>query len=261
MLRRLLALLAISLSGCIDTIQLDLNSARSAIVIDAQLTDADEANEVVITQTVDFATTHEFPPVTDARVVVQDLTTGVADTLAQPSPGVYRITKISGVPGHQYRLTVRLDQNTYTAFATMPARVAFDQLSYQTGSRFNNQSIQMVASFQDPPQPGNYYRFVNYQNRLPSRTFFARSDGFTNGNRISQVIRDENIAIVKGDTMTVEMQCIEKGVYDYINGLSQLQGNNLNQGTAPTNPPSNLSGGALGYFSAHTVQRRSLVIQ
>ncbi|MGA0557510.1 DUF4249 domain-containing protein [Larkinella sp. VNQ87] len=258
-------LLFITLAGClvscVDVIHLDLNETAPALVIEGRINDLDSLSEVRITQTVDVDNTNEFPPVTNALVVLEDQTDGVRDTLTQPFPGVYRTSKLRGVPGHRYGLRVTVNEQVYTAQATMPTKVPLEAVGYTTDNRLHETSIRTVATFTDPATPGNYYRFINYQNGLPSRTYFVRSDVFTNGNRIEQTIRDENITIETGDTMVVEMQCIEKAVFDYFNGLAQLQGDNINQGVSPTNPPSNLSGGALGYFSAHTVDRKGVTIR
>jgi hypothetical protein len=47
------------------------------------------------------------------------------------------------------------------------------------------------------------------------------------------------------------------GVFDYFNSLALM---NDGQSASPANPLSNIQGGALGYFSAHTVQRRTVII-
>jgi hypothetical protein len=52
------------------------------------------------------------------------------------------------------------------------------------------------------------------------------------------------------------MYCIDKNVYNYFFSLLQVTGNNGGfQSASPDNPITNISGGALGYFSAHTVSR------
>jgi hypothetical protein len=51
------------------------------------------------------------------------------------------------------------------------------------------------------------------------------------------------------------MNCVDKNVYDYFFTLSGVTGNNGFQTATPANPVSNISNGALGYFSAHTTQR------
>jgi hypothetical protein len=63
---------------------------------------------------------------------------------------------------------------------------------------------------------------------------------------------------VKGDVIEVEFQCIDENVFEYFNGIMLLQ---TDRGITPTNPGNNIEGGALGYFSAHTSERKSLTIQ
>ena len=61
-----------------------------------------------------------------------------------------------------------------------------------------------------------------------------------------------------GDVFIVEMQCIDKAVYEYFESMG-----NVNMGgnaSSPANPYTNLKGATLGYFSAHTVERRYITI-
>jgi hypothetical protein len=52
------------------------------------------------------------------------------------------------------------------------------------------------------------------------------------------------------DTIQMQLDAIDKPVYDYFNTLQQ---STLSQTTAaPANPISNFSNGALGYFSAYS---------
>ncbi|MFY7860691.1 MAG: hypothetical protein ACOVP5_00585, partial [Chitinophagales bacterium] len=53
----------------------------------------------------------------------------------------------------------------------------------------------------------------------------------------------------------------DKANFEFFNVLiqNQLVTSNGNEQVAPTNPPSNISNGALGYFSAHS-RRSALVI-
>ncbi len=67
------------------------------------------------------------------------------------------------------------------------------------------------------------------------------------------------IKVRSKDTVMVEMRCIDKAVYDYFYSLDQISSTNGNSAT-PANPVSNILGGALGYFSAHTVRKVAAVI-
>jgi hypothetical protein len=63
-----------------------------------------------------------------------------------------------------------------------------------------------------------------------------------------------------GDTLEVKMYCVDKNIYNYFFSLGQITGNNSFNSASPANPNSNLSNGALGYFSAHTVARQKLLV-
>jgi len=56
------------------------------------------------------------------------------------------------------------------------------------------------------------------------------------------------------------MMCIDEQVYQYLFGLSETINTGLNAPASPGNPISNITGGCLGYFSAHTIQKKSLLI-
>jgi hypothetical protein len=58
------------------------------------------------------------------------------------------------------------------------------------------------------------------------------------------------------------MQSIDHTIFTYYSALLEISGDGgAGGGVTPSNPPSNINNGALGYFSAHTVQKKSIVIQ
>ena len=68
---------------------------------------------------------------------------------------------------------------------------------------------------------------------------------------------DEEDELEEGDVVTVEMHSVDQSIYDYFFSLEQT----IEQSAAtPANPVSNIQGGALGYFSAHTVQTKTTVV-
>jgi hypothetical protein len=57
------------------------------------------------------------------------------------------------------------------------------------------------------------------------------------------------------------MNCVDKAVYDYLDELLQVSTNASGFASpSPANPTSNITGGALGYFSANTVNAKSVEI-
>jgi hypothetical protein len=75
------------------------------------------------------------------------------------------------------------------------------------------------------------------------------------------VIYDDSSDIKAGTTLTLQMNCIDKAVYNYLNELQQISGGGSGfSSQAPANPTTNISGGALGYFSANTVTSKTVNI-
>lgn len=80
---------------------------------------------------------------------------------------------------------------------------------------------------------------------------FISNDELSDGKEVGQAIfSNGDNAIKRGDSVRVEMQCIDEYVYKYFFTLTQTISQNS---AAPTNPVNNIQG-ALGYFSAHSVQ-------
>jgi hypothetical protein len=96
-------------------------------------------------------------------------------------------------------------------------------------------------------------------NGKQSKQFFLFDDNFSDGKRVNQDLFDFDIDLVQGDVADVELQCLDSLVYRYWQGLDQNQ-NRGGASTTPANPVSNISNGALGYFSAHTRQNKLALI-
>ncbi|HKO82838.1 MAG TPA: hypothetical protein VJU78_20670, partial [Chitinophagaceae bacterium] len=75
------------------------------------------------------------------------------------------------------------------------------------------------------------------------------------------VDEDENPEeeIESRDTVMLDMLCIDNVVYKYWYSVYQSATGN-SQSASPANPVTNIVGGALGYFSAHTKQTKSVVV-
>jgi hypothetical protein len=87
------------------------------------------------------------------------------------------------------------------------------------------------------------------------------TDGKANIRPLNVRSREDEDDLLTGDSVRVEMQNIDANVYEYLRTLAQVLQSGGGLGTAsPANPQSNFSGGVLGYFSAHTLRRRSVIV-
>lgn len=242
--------------ACKKVVQLDLNNAPSQIVIEGEVINRNEPCTVKISRTVNFSADNIFPPVTGATVQVTDSVTGVTTALIESAPGTYTTRSYSGIPGHIYNLRVVAEGKEYRASSTMPVPVPMDSITFSRNTDFNNkQSINAIVNFQDPPGLGNYYQFTEYRNGRLIPNVFVFEDRLSDGRYIQQPLFNDSSYLQRGDTMLLKMYCIDKPVFDYFNTLIPVTGNNSFQSATPANPISNISNGALGYFSAHTISQ------
>ncbi|MEI9935375.1 MAG: hypothetical protein WDM71_11135 [Ferruginibacter sp.] len=147
-----------------------------------------------------------------------------------------------------YQLYVFANGQTYTSLSTMPQLVSLDSITFQHTNRFGTIDIDPVANFQDPAGIPNYYTFVQFVNSKRLKNTYVFSDRLSDGKYISQQIFSDSSYIHIGDTVLLQMNCLDEGAYNYFNTLNQVTGGNNFQSASPSNPISNISNNALGYF-------------
>jgi hypothetical protein len=216
---------------------------------------------VYISKTNPFYEDNTFPTVSGALVKVKD--NGTEVILIESAPGIYQTSLLNGQPGHVYQLSVTINNQVFMASCTMPQPVLLDTLFIAPGPfgqfKFAN------VSYTDPAGTNNGYRFVQYLNGIKDKRIFWENDEFTDGQNISLLLdtgvdkKDDPRNINTGDEVTIEMQTLDEAVYRYWYSLRSGGGDGTGNSAAPANPLTNISEGALGYFSAHTVNRKKVI--
>ena len=260
-----LTLVALSaLLACEKVIDVELDSADRRYVIEGSVTDQAGPYQVSITQTKDFDQDNTFAGVTDAEVTLTD-DVGNSETLERVEVGVYQTTNLRGVPGRTYTLTVVVADQQFIASSTLPEVVPFDNLFIEELEFFGQEIKVTNVEFNDPAGVANFYRYLLFINNRQVQSLYYNDDELQDGNAVERRLLyfgndeddDEDDELEEGDIVEVEMQSIDRGVYDYFFSLDQT----IEQSAAaPANPVSNVKGGALGYFSAHTVQTKAIVV-
>jgi hypothetical protein len=252
----LLSTLAAGLfTSCQKVIDIDLNSKDPQIVIEGNITDLAGPYTVTITQTVNFSESNVFPGVSGATVVLSD-NLGNSETLTEISTGVYQTSTMQGVPGRTYTLMVSSNGKTYTAQSTMVSKTPLDTLLLEPNQSFGS-PYYIIPVFRDSAGISNYYRCLEWINGKRNSANFLYDDQFNDGLYNGQPLLDFNTEFSTGDTIDVELQCLDKAAYQYFYSLEQTTSG---QSGAPANPVSNWDNHALGYFSAHTVSRKQVII-
>lgn len=247
------------LCSCEKEIDVKLQGAAKKYVIEAVVTDKAGGCRVLISQTKDF--NEDNTPITVSGARVQISTGDSSVVLTENAPGVYASSSLKGVPGTTYNLQVNIESETFTARSTMPSLVKMDSLYITEEMFFGDKYKLPTISYMDPAGVLNFYRFMVYVNGTKKKQIFALNDELTDGNRnatrlfvdVDQDDVEDEEKIKTGDLVKVEMLTIDAPIYKYFFSLENSATGDSNSAT-PANPVSNIQGGALGYFSVHTMQ-------
>jgi len=258
--------------SCTKVVNIDLNSASPNIVVDAELNDQPGPYTVNLTQTVNFSDNNIFPAVTGASVIISD-NAGNSETLTETGNGNYVASHLLGVSGRTYNLFINSKGKVYTAVSIMPAPVVLDSVIADTSSKTRGGGfggggtttpvvgVSVHAVFTDPAGVTNYYRLIEYINRVPNyNNISIISDQGQDGSIISKSLGRRDTSIHKGDTISVVLESIDANVYEYYRTLAQITKQQTGiQTTVPGNPTTNLSNNALGFFSAYAARTKYTV--
>ena len=246
--------------SCQKVIDLKVNDAGKKYVIEGNVTDQSGPYTVTISNTTTFNSTWQFQGVGGASVTIKD-DAGNSEILHETGTGIYRTSTLTGVEGRTYELLITIGEKAFTASSTMPHRVNFDSLYVRQIVNFSKTVKAAVPIFTDPKGQGNSYRFNQYINGVLDKASYYQNDDFTDGqmNTFALLQPDPDSTLHVNDKLEIDMQCIDKANYKYWFSLDQSSSGEGN--SIPGNPVTNIQGGALGYFSAHTSQRRSLTVK
>jgi hypothetical protein len=245
----------LSLTSCEKVIQLNLNNSTPRVVIQADIYDHPGPYYVRISKSVNFDQSSVYPPVTGARVELSD-NSGQSEVLMETVSGTYLTSNFRGIPGRTYQLKVRTGNETFQSTAVMPYVVKPDSI-YFSVSPFSGDKVTTIK-FTDPPLTKNYYRLIYIVNNVQINAIYLLDDELFQGSviRYSLMPRGYAINLENGTNVVVWLESIDQNVYEYYR-TSVTEGG---QSASPSNPVSNISNGALGYFNACSERKISRIV-
>lgn len=261
----LIIFLLLLLSSCEKEITINLNNTNPRFVIEGNISNVAGESVVRITKTQNFDENTPFPTISGALVTISDSLLNEIDTLKESSKaGIYSKLSLYGIEGRTYKLQVKIGNESYTSISTMPKRIVLDSLVQMpdlggpkppAGTPAARANVQLRPFFKNLSKTDKYYQYVISRNDTLMNKITARVDLGSIGLSIPYPLF---IQAKKNDVLIINMQFIDKPAYDYLYGVSR----NINQFSAtPSNPNSNFSNGALGFFKAHTSQKTTLIVK
>lgn len=243
------------LSSCEEVIELPLKDPEAKLVIEGQVSSLGTVQEVRVSEVLPFDAEQRMKEVEGARVFLNE-DNGDWFRLNETAPGRYQINGFQGRSGKRYGLRVEVDGKLYHAYSTMPEEVRIDSTGISVNTFDNARQTPMVV-FQDPPDVKNYYFFDIIINDQALTSLFLYNDKFNDGKYIYQNLDDFELDLQPGDRVLVELRNIEESTFNFWDGVRSQGG----LSASPGNPPSNISDGALGHFSAYAANRVFFVVE
>ncbi len=248
-------------TGCEKVIDVDLNESEPAIVVEGNLSFGGGELEVKVSKTGSYFSDDSIEKIENAEVYLEN---GPAYRLKaeETGNGLYKLTGLPANPNSTYRLTVKVNEEEYTGVSELNPVVKLDSMNYEYMQEqvFFDGGYRLLLYFNDPPGVENYYRVKVYRNGEPFNSaddIIVFDDSSFNGKGLRLRLRTQRFE--QGDTANVELLSIDRNTWEYFTTLDEIA--NLNPGSpSPANPISNLSNGALGYFSVWAMSSAEIVI-
>ena len=251
-------------AGCEKVINLNLVESKPQLVIEGLITDGVGPYTVKLSKTGSYFDEPVLPLVSKAVVVISD-NLGITDTLKETKPGIYLTSKVKGIPGRTYNLSVLSENIRYTGSSTMFSHVPIDSLrlrkSYSDGIAIGSDGqqdarVEIHCFFRDPPEK-NFYRAYIYTNgNRGYEDYKLYDDQYTNGKQTDLQVKRAHI----GDKIRVDLFSLDKSTYEYYRTFTDLIHSNPIFGSTPMNPNTNLTNGALGFFGACAISTKTIII-
>lgn len=269
------------MASCTERVDIELDSTYTRLVVYGSVTTDSIRHQVEVTTTSDYFSNEPVPRVTGAVVELQfnneTLLLEEHDTIE----GLYLTPyAFRGVPGTTYNLQISqvdVDKDqvfeTYNASSTMPAEVArLDSISLNHFESVWWSGWEIYMAALDPAGIKNWYAIKLWKNSTlitdTLNKYNAFPDDFYDGSYIYYgyaiaYLSDsvENERPYPGDTITLELDCIDETYYDFLGDAQwELFGNNPLFSGPPANIRSNIDHEGQGVFAAYAIERASYIM-
>ncbi|RYY24934.1 MAG: DUF4249 domain-containing protein [Chitinophagaceae bacterium] len=222
----------VSLSSCEKVIDLDLPDGEKIIFMDAWINDQTGLQTIKLLQAVNFQDQAQPGVVPGAAIKLTDLTAGKTYDFVFNN-GAYHHnpgnTKAIGVVGHQYKLTVTLNGETFDATDYLSRVTKFDSLTleYKEGSGdFEKQGFYAEFHAKDLPGATDYYWIQTFRNgtrntylndmvSVDGSFYEGISDGYEFIPPFTEGVTSGEKPYQKGDEVKVVMRSISKSSFGF----------------------------------------------
>ena len=259
--------LAMTLTGCEDIVDVDLGTSQPRLVIDALIKwekGTPGSDQVIrLSMTAPYFA-DDVPPVSGASVTVSG-PAGVF-TFAEEEPGKYVCHDFVPEIGAEYTLQVIHGEDVYSATEKLFPVPAISGIEQSADGGFTGEDIEVKAYFTDDGSTEDQYLFRFKSSHYVIPFYEVIEDRFFQGNEIFALYSDDELE--PGDELEISVTGISRRYYNYMNILTGIAGSN--GGSPFSTPPSTVRGNIvnqtedkypLGFFALGETSTAAYTVQ
>ena len=265
----LIMVMLFSLISCEDVVDVDLDTAKPKLVIEASILWKKGTNgndqKIKLSTTTNYYS-NEIPVVSGATVFITD-GTNTYNFIENTGTGEYICSNFNCVLGETYLLTVIANGETFTATETFQAVPTIESVAQDNEGGFLGDAIEIKFFFQDNGTTNDFY-LTQYNSDFNLLTEYnVIDDEFFQGNQMFGLYTNEDMKPT--DVLNFTLHGISERYYNYLNILLNIAGSD---GGGPFNsPPATVRGNfvnqtnpdnfAFGYFSLSEIDTKTYTVQ
>jgi hypothetical protein len=247
------------LSSCKEQIEIEMKDANPLLVVEGEVSTELDSSYVKLSLTTNYYNAESAPIIKTATVSVN----GVPFNFV-PSQNLYR--PASGYIGKTdsiYNLLVQYDNRTYSAKTTLERMFRIDSFfqTWKEKEGFLDAGYSVsYAGFDDRPQKKYTYFINGYFDTIVQRDSMDKSPVLFDNSQTPvnkpYVFEIPFARFNSGDEYIAIFRSVDKNMNDFLSTYSEQDPNIPGPfQTPPANLPTNITGGAVGYFTAYDVKR------
>jgi len=256
-------LLTFFLAQCKQEINLDIPNSSQMVVVQGEISTEKDSSFVYLSQTVSYYSNDGTPKIDNAIVSVNGV------SFKSKGLGIYKPdTPFIGTINTIYNLNVALNGSTFTSSALLDPMFNIDYVDSvyypaqggggSGGQRRDGYSVRFWWTDTRTPAKYTYMRYGRTSLEILQDSFFRNIVLLDNSQTKlnTPISREIPRHYQPGDTVIAILKSCDKNMYYFLQAY-QMQNSNTPGPfqIPPANLPTNINGGAIGYFTAYDVRR------
>ncbi len=267
-------LFILNLVSCQDVVEVDLETAKERLVIEALINweNGTTGNEqtIKLTKTSSFYN-NQIIPATGANVVIKNLNTQQEFDFIEIQDGIYQTSNFTPEIDIAYELEVGYNNEVYKATSTMLDAPVIQDITQSIVNGLSVEDPEVNVIFQDFENQTDWYRiiFKYYKNNENEQTDYEDNvfkDDFIEGNSVTLFYENEELQT--DDRIEIKLYKISERYFNFITKLQQQASTDFGPFALP---PINVKGNIInatnldnypyGYFSLNKINTETYIFQ